>query len=331
MLTETFLRRNERWIKMLAGLTSEEFWALFVQIENDFENYQYKRLQRPDRKRAIGAGNTFRHSLLLRVVAILTYLRLHLTQELTAAWFGMQQYDISRDLRRLLPLIAQHLPVPVILQPVLAESGPVEPTAELVSCLEDLIAILDATEQPIERPQDAETQREYYSGKKKRHTVKTQLVVNSEGEIAAMTPAEPGKTADIEIAKGSRVVERLPEGTEVYEDKAYVGLEKTVPPCAASEPVGEGASAEAAEPRVILHTPTKKPRGGELTPEQKDRNRQIGKVRIIVEHALAHLKNWRILAERFRCVLTIYTSIFCTIAGLVNFQKRHRRQRLVAA
>ena len=331
MLTERFLRRNERWIKMLTGLTAEQFWALFAQIENDFGNYQYERLQRPDRKRAVGAGNTFRHPLLLRVLAVLSYLRLHLTQELVAAWFGMAQYDISRDLRRLLPLIERHLPVPVILQPISAESGPVEPAVELVSWLKDLIAILDATEQPIERPQDAEPQREYYSGKKKRHTVKTQVVVNSGGEIAAMTPAEPGKTADIEIAKGSRVVERLPEGAQVYDDKGYVGLEKTVPLRAAPEPAGEEASAEAAGPRVVLHTPTRKPRGGELTPKQKERNRQIGKVRIIVEHALAHLKNWRILAERFQCVLAIYTNIFRTIAGLVNFQKRHRRQRPVAA
>jgi hypothetical protein len=331
MLTETFLRRNERWIKMLTGLTAEQFWTLFAQIENDCEDYEHERLQRPDRKRAVGAGNTFRHPLLLRVLAVLTYLRLHLTQELTAAWFGMQQYDISRDLRRLLPLLQRHLPVPAILAPVSAESGPVEPEAELVSWLQDMTAVLDATEQAIERPKDAETQREYYSGKKKRHTVKTQVVVNLGGEFAAMTPAEPGKTADIEIAKHSRVVERLPEGTQVYDDKGYVGLEKTVPPCAAPKPVGEEASAEAAGPRVILHTPTKKPRGGELTPEQKERNHQIGKVRIIVEHALGHLKNWRILAERFRCALALYTDIFRTIAGLVNFQKRHRRQRLVAA
>jgi len=185
MLTERFLRRNERWIKMLTGLTAEQFWALFAQIENDFGNYQYERLQRPDRKRAVGAGNTFRHPLLLRVLAVLSYLRLHLTQELVAAWFGMAQYDISRDLRRLLPLIERHLPVPVVLQPVSAESGPVEPAAELVSWLKDLIAILDATEQPIERPQDAKPQREYYSGKKKRHTVKTQVVVNSGGETSS--------------------------------------------------------------------------------------------------------------------------------------------------
>jgi hypothetical protein len=82
---------------------------------------------------------------------------------------------------------------------------------------------------------------------------------------------------------------------------------------------------------VVLHTPTKKPRGRELTPEQKERNRQIGKVRILVEHVLAHLKNWRILAERFRCALALYTSIFRTIAGLVNFQNRSRRQPAAGA
>lgn len=228
MLNETFLRQNDQWIKWLTGLAAAQFWPLFAEIEQDFADYERERLQRGDRKRAVGAGNTFTQPLLLRVVAVLSYLRLHLPQEFTAAWFGMRQDDISRDLRRLLPLIQRHLPVPVLLEPVPAESGPVEPLAELRLWLQGLLAILDATEQAIERPADDETQQEYYSGKKKRHTVKTQVLVNAQGEVAAITPAEPGKMADIEIAKTSRVVERLPEGTQVYDDKGYVGLDKQV-------------------------------------------------------------------------------------------------------
>jgi hypothetical protein len=38
-----------------------------------------------------------------------------------------------------------------------------EPVVVLANWLKDLIAILDATDQPIERPQDAETHQEYYS------------------------------------------------------------------------------------------------------------------------------------------------------------------------
>jgi len=33
-------------------------------------------------------------------------------------WFGMDQVQISRDLRRLLPLIRQHVPAPQVLEPV---------------------------------------------------------------------------------------------------------------------------------------------------------------------------------------------------------------------
>jgi hypothetical protein len=42
-------------------------------------------------------------------------------------WFGMDQVQISRDLRRLLPLIRQHVPAPQVLQPVPEEERPVEP------------------------------------------------------------------------------------------------------------------------------------------------------------------------------------------------------------
>jgi hypothetical protein len=44
-------------------------------------------------------------------------------------------------------------------------------------------AFIDITEQEIQRPKDKKRKKDYYSGKKKRHTVKTQLMVNKEGEI----------------------------------------------------------------------------------------------------------------------------------------------------
>ncbi|MDR2528645.1 MAG: transposase family protein, partial [Synergistaceae bacterium] len=36
---------------------------------------------------------------------------------------------------------------------------------------------MDVTESPIERPK--RNQRKYYSGKKKRHTLKTQIIINA--------------------------------------------------------------------------------------------------------------------------------------------------------
>ena len=35
----------------------------------------------------------------------------------------------------------------------------------------------DGTERPIQRPKDAQVQKTYYSGKKKQHTIKNNLVI----------------------------------------------------------------------------------------------------------------------------------------------------------
>jgi hypothetical protein len=131
MITETFLRTHDRWVKYLTGLTASQFWEMFSRIEANFEAYERQRHERPGRKRAVGAGRPYAVPLLLRVVALITYLRLHLPQEFIGMWFGMDQVQISRDLRRLLPLIRQHVPAPQVLEPVPEEARPVEPIEAL--------------------------------------------------------------------------------------------------------------------------------------------------------------------------------------------------------
>ena len=47
-------------------------------------------------------------------------------------------------------------------------------------------------------------------------------------------------------------------------------------------------------------SPHKKPKGGELTPEQRQENRQIAQQRIYVEHSIRRIRGWRILREDYR-------------------------------
>lgn len=330
MITEAFLHSHDKWIKHLTGLTAPQFWSMFGRIEADFEEYERQRHERPGRKRAVGAGRPFAVPLLIRVVALIAYLRLHLAQEFIGMWFGIDQVQISRDLRRLLPLIRWHVPAPEVLELLPEEERPVDPLEALRAAFgEEGIALLDATEQPINRPTDSERRREFYSGKKKRHTVKTQVVANGEGDVVAITPPVPGKTADIKLAERSRVAERLPQGIDAYADKGYQGLDKQVPLQGRMANGGDGAMETI--PRLRVHTPTKKPKGGELTPEQKERNRAIGRIRIRVEHAIGQAKNWHILADRFRCHLDTYEEIFRTIVGFTNLQAQDRRCLAMAA
>jgi hypothetical protein len=57
-----------------------------------------------------------------------------------------------------------------------------------------------------------------------------------------------------------------------------------------------------------------------LTAEQKAYNRALSQVRVRIEHCIGWIKNWAIIATRFRCAHSIYTAILRTVCGLVNAQ-----------
>ena len=48
--------------------------------------------------------------------------------------------------------------------------------------------------------------------------------------------------------------------------------------------------------------------------------RQLASIRVRVEHTIGWVKNWAIIATRFRCAHSIYTAVLRTICGLVNWQ-----------
>ena len=71
-------------------------------------------------------------------------------------------------------------------------------------------------------------------------------------------------------------------------------------------------------PRLTVYTPFKKVKGKELTEQQEEFNSQLSAVRVRVEHCIGWVKNWAIVATRFRCSHLIYTSVMQTVCGLVQ-------------
>ena len=67
-------------------------------------------------------------------------------------------------------------------------------------------------------------------------------------------------------------------------------------------------------------TPFKKPQGGELLDWQKEFNAQVNRLRAPVEHAIAHLKSWRILHTDYRRPLRTYTMSYRAAVGLYFFK-----------
>ena len=154
--------------------------------------------------------------------------------------------------------------------------------------------LIDSFETPIRRPSEDARQRRTYSGKKKRHTLKSQVVTDAKGEILEIDAGHRGPEADIWIYEGSGVETRYPDA-EKTADKAYQSSD-----------------------HPTLHTPHKKPKGGELTPEQREENRWLAQVRIYVEHGIRRIKGWRILREDYRLAVGLFATVAQAVVGLVQ-------------
>lgn len=182
--------------------------------------------------------------------------------------------------------------------------------AAVMEAFPDVRLVIDTKEQPIRRPQstsEEDRQKPYYSGKKKRHTLKTQIGVEPDGQIGAVSDSVPGGAHhDLTLLRTTRLVEQLDAADEAgMLDKAYVGAKKEFPD-------------------HTLVIPFKASRGHPLTEEQKAFNRQVAKYRIVVEHTNAQLNIFQVLAQVYRHARESHTRTVRVVAMLVNRRIRER-------
>lgn len=119
-------------------------------------------------------------------------------------------------------------------------------------------------------------QRSYYSGKKKRHTHKSQVFVEQASKGIVSTAYGKGRRHDFAVLKQSRCAHLLHEDTELLSDSGFQGVAKLHPKS---------------------RTPHKRCKGKALTLEQKGHNRALAKARILAEHVIRKLKVFRVLKE----------------------------------
>jgi hypothetical protein len=159
----------------------------------------------------------------------------------------------------------------------------------------DAVILIDATESPIERPK--KKQRNYYSGKKKKHTLKTQVAVLKETKEVICLHFEKGKMHDFKLFKESG----MKANSEIMyvTDSGYQGINK-------------------------IHSNTRLPRKNTklkpLTKEDKKYNRAVSSERILNENVIGALKRFRIIAEKYRNRRKRFQLRFSLIAGIYNFE-----------
>lgn len=302
MISVEKLSKKPSLFLSFTGMSISSFQGLVGKMETNAELYEKKRLSRTNRRRDIGGGRKFTYPLAEQLLMLLMYYRLYATYALLGFLFDVDETTILRNINHIGPLFEQFLPLP---EKIIPMASKLKTMAELLRWYPQLRVVIDATEQCIPRPKDKDKQRFYYSGKKKRHTIKTQIVSNKNGIIFDTFGGVEGKRHDYLTFKDSQTDKIFPKEVGFEVDRGYQGIEKELP-------------------ERTCYQPAKASRGHPLTEMQKMINRLINRSRVICEHVISRLKKFRILKEIFRNDLRKYQGIFKQIAGIVNLRTSNR-------
>ena len=297
MLTYAKIANKPRILRNLTGLTTQAFTKLATSFERAYEAHleeQDRQREQPRQRRRGGGRKSAIPTVEDKLLFILFYFKVYPLQEVQGLFFSLSQPQANFWIHRLTPILNQALGYEMQL--------PAREPADLEQVLEacpSLEFIIDGTERPIQRPKDPQRQRQYYSGKKKRHTVKNIVITDKRtGKIKGLSSTVEGKKHDKKLADETGF--RFPAGSKLWKDVGFQGY----------EPEG-----------VETFQPKKKPRGGELTAEEKAQNRAISQVRIRVEHAIGGAKVFHIVRDVYRNRKQHFEDLIMeTSCGLHNFR-----------
>ncbi len=294
--------------RAMTGLTLPEFAHLLGRVLPAYTQQEQQRHQRPERQRAVGAGRTFALDPRDQLLVTLVWLRRYPTHAVLGWLFGVSDSTTVRIVARLLPLL-ERLGHDTMQFP---DPGKHHRRTfdELLTDLPDLSVIVDSFEQRVQRPHERAEADRWYSGKKKMHTIKSQVAVDvHSGKFCDISNSVRGPTADITLLKDSRLLERVPPDVGVEGDLAYGGI-------ADLHPTGLGG------------TPRRKPRSKERPIEDVRFNTAFSRRRIIVEHQIARLRIYECLAQPDRQQRQNHQARVVAVAGLVNMQIDSRQPRV---
>jgi len=291
-----YLSQHPKIFPKVTGLTVTEFDALVRDVLPRYVEAERQRLQRPDRQRDIGAGRQYELELRDHILLVVIWLRIYPTGAVLGYLLGVSAPSVSRTLARVLPVLEQagcdtmRLPDPGRKRR--------RQFSELLDMIPELAVVVDSFEQEVQRPQDRDEADAHYSGKQKRHTLKTQVTVDADtGYISDVAESVRGPTADIKLLEDSGLLHRVPDDIGVGGDLAYLKLAKL---------------------REKGFSPRRKPRGKPRPVQDIVFNRVFSHFRIIVEHTIGRMRHFQSISQRDRHHRRYHTARTRAIAGLVN-------------
>ncbi len=249
---------NDRLLRAFTGLNYKAFDELCEVFGVAYEEALQSNSK--PRQRARGGGRKARlRGTQDKLFFILFYFKCYPTFDVLSVLFDLERGRANRWVHRLQGILEAALGKRMVLPERKIES--IEQFLERFGDVKEVI--FDGTERPVQRPKDAERQKENYSGKKKRYTRKHITGTTRKKRVILLTQARGGKIHEVTI-----------EG-----DLGFQGLQNEF---------------------VNIHLPHKKPRGKELSEEKKQENREFSCQRVVCEHAHAGMKRYHAVSAIYR-------------------------------
>lgn len=300
-----YLLKHPELFQYAVGITYCQFKEILPKFSLALRQTEHKRAYSKPRIRDIGGGRkaTLKDDF-EKLFFILLYYKVYPTFRFGQILFNFDKRNIQLWMRLLAPILFSALGYELALKKRLHRINSFEAFIEEYPELSEFI--VDCTERAIQRPGDNQIQKEYYSGKKKHHTVKNQIIVSPKTKkILAISNTVKGTIHDKKLFDNDPIMLRVPEGSVGMGDLGYLGTDDI-------------------NPYLKMLIPKKKPPGKELTERDKLNNKAISSIRVRVEHPLSYLKHFSILGQKFRGRVKNQVNLdlpIKTIACIYNFTR----------
>lgn len=291
-ITKAF--KSGRVLRSLTGMGKTEFEALAVSFGVAIQEV----LESKKRKRAPGAGRigALKH-VKEKLFFILFYLKIYPTYDLAAFFFGTDRCQPCRWVKQFLPILETVLDRSYVLPKRQIHSA--EEFLKFFPNVSDIF--IDGTERRVQRPKSAKKQKNCYSGKKKTHTRKNIIATDKDKRILFVSPSKNGRRHDKHLLDKAAWLPGVPPGTTLWVDTGFQGIEHNI------------------NTSISVMRPIKRTKWKSLTREQKQENKAISSIRIVVENAIAGIKRFGALVQVYRNRNGQDDKFFLIAAALWNF------------
>jgi hypothetical protein len=309
MITYQKICQKPQVVRSLVGMSLVEFDEFYTEFEILHEKQRQTAMTtgrgQKKRQRAVGAGRKYKYDLRDRLLMTMFWLKAYTTYELLGFFYDLNKTNIEDNLKAILVILDSM--TEFNFERPKENRKKLSSVEEVMDAFPQVRLIVDGKEQRVERPKNKkdkdgnkqDRQKPYYSGKKKTHTIKNQVAISPVGLVVHASKSVPGSIHDLTLLRQTDLLSKLSEAEAAMMDKGYDGI-------------------AADYPDKKLYLPFKARRNHPLTEVQKAYNRFLAKYRIVVEHTMAQLNKFQVLAQRFRHQLAKHSSIFRIVCGLVN-------------